>query len=266
MEEKRQITAVVASTLNGDLLPLQLIFTGQDKNRKQQKAVPKLDVKTQRYIDTECWQLTQTHNHWSTFDSMMDYLHGVVAPFVARAAAKLGVSEPHCVLLMDCWSVHKSADFLQWLGKAYPRFHPVFVPAGCTGKAQPADLMLQRPLKARVVEEYTMWMTREIGKQLKVGATPDKIKVNVGMVRLKPLLVEWMVSSWDKLRTRTALIKKGWEMAGLSAVFDARKQMEALRLIALNQLAEADGEEEEPEAVVAAADTDSDSEDEEKEA
>jgi hypothetical protein len=75
-----------------------------------------------------------------------------------------------------------------------------------------------------------------------------------------------MVSSGDKLRTRTALIKKGWEMAGLSAVFDARKQMEALRLIALNQLAEADGEEEEPEAVVAAADTDSDSEDEEKEA
>ena len=38
-EEKRQITAVVASTLGGDLLPLQLVFTGQDKNKAQQKAV-----------------------------------------------------------------------------------------------------------------------------------------------------------------------------------------------------------------------------------
>ena len=40
LEEKRQITAVVASTLGGDLLPLQLIFKGQDHNKKQQKSVP----------------------------------------------------------------------------------------------------------------------------------------------------------------------------------------------------------------------------------
>ena len=33
LEEKRQITAVVASTLNGELLPLQLIFQGQDTKR-----------------------------------------------------------------------------------------------------------------------------------------------------------------------------------------------------------------------------------------
>lgn len=32
LEEKRQITAVVAGALSGELLPLQLIFTGQDKN------------------------------------------------------------------------------------------------------------------------------------------------------------------------------------------------------------------------------------------
>ena len=34
-DEKRQITAVVASTLEGDMLPLQLIFTGQDKKQAE---------------------------------------------------------------------------------------------------------------------------------------------------------------------------------------------------------------------------------------
>ena len=227
--------------------------------------MPTLDAVSDRFVKKERWHLTQTRNHWSSFDSMMDYFHLIIAPFVRRRGQELGVKEPHCVLLIDCWSVHKSSDFLHWLSKAYTRFHRVFVPAGCTGKAQPADIILQRPLKARVVEEYTAWMTREIRSLLAAGAAPEEVRVNTGMVALKPLLVNWMVSSWQKLRMRTELIKKGWTKAGVGNVLDASQQLEALRLSFLNQPA-AEGEEAEPEVAVAADDTAPESEDEEKEA
>jgi hypothetical protein len=266
LEEKRQITAVVASTLSGELLPMQLIFKGQDRNKNQRKAVPKLDSETSRFVKKEGWRMAQTPNHWSNFDSMLDYIHEIIAPFFSRRGEELGVKEPHCVLLIDCWSVHKSADFLQWLGRAYPRFHPVFVPANCTSKGQPADIMLQRPLKAGVVEQYTAWMTKEICRLLEVGTAPEAIQVDTGMVTIKPLLVKWMVASWTKLRSRTELIKLGWEKAGLGAVLDAGKQVEAMRLSLLHQPAAAEGEEAEPEAVVAGDDTASEDEDEEKEA
>jgi hypothetical protein len=74
LEEKRQITAVVAGALSGELLPLQLIFAGQDRNAKQQKAVPTLDAVTHSAVQHEEWHLTQTHNHWSTLVSMQDYV------------------------------------------------------------------------------------------------------------------------------------------------------------------------------------------------
>jgi hypothetical protein len=74
LEEKRQITAVVAGALSGELLPLQLIFAGQDKNPKQQKAVPTLDAVTHSGVREEGWRLTQTRNHWSSLVSMQDYV------------------------------------------------------------------------------------------------------------------------------------------------------------------------------------------------
>jgi hypothetical protein len=243
-DDKRQITAVVASTLDGDLLPLQLIFKGQDRNKQQQKAVPALgEVDTKR---TRGWHLTQTNNHWSSLDSMKDYIRGIVRPWVEQKGKELGVVSPHCVLLLDCWSVHKSKEFITWMAKAYPRYHLVFVPAGCTGKAQPADVGLQRPFKCGIVNAFTSWMSNEIHLLVKGGAAPAEVKVDTGLVKLKPWLVRWTWQSWDKLRRNRDMIKQGWDRCGLSQVLDKAQQVEAMRFC-ISQPAEADvlGEEEE---------------------
>jgi hypothetical protein len=86
LEEKRQITAVVAGALSGELLPLQLIFAGQDRNPKQQKAVPTLDAVTHSAVQHEEWHLTQTHNHWSTLVSMQDYVRYTAHTRASRLA------------------------------------------------------------------------------------------------------------------------------------------------------------------------------------
>jgi hypothetical protein len=226
-EEKRQITAVVASTLAGDLLPLQLIFKGQDTNKKQQKAVPTLrDVDIKR---TRGWHLTQTANHWSSLDSMQDYIRYIIRPWVDAKGRELGIINPHCVLLLDCWSVHKSEEFRAWIARAYPFYHLVFVPAGCTGKAQPADVILQRPFKAGIVNEFTRWMTMEIHLMVKGGARASEVRVNTGMPTLKPTRVTWTWASWANLRQRKEMIVKGWEKCGLGNVLDAVRQVEAMR-------------------------------------
>lgn len=172
LEEKRQITTVVASALSGELLPLQLVFAGQDRNKKQQRSVPTLDPVTNARVLEEGWHLTQTHNHWSSLESMKDYVRSVIVPFVDKKRQQHSCPGSHVVLLFDCWSVHKSDPFMTWLTSSYPLFHPVFVPAGCTAKAQPADIILQRPLKSVLMNEYTTWMTPEMKGLLDAGATP----------------------------------------------------------------------------------------------
>jgi hypothetical protein len=112
-DEKRQITAVVTSTLDGDLLPLQLIFSGQDHNKKQQKSVPSLNEVTTRR--TRGWHLTQTENQWSSLESMKDLVRHIIRPWVDQKGRELNVHVPHCVLLLDCWSVHTGKEFREWM-------------------------------------------------------------------------------------------------------------------------------------------------------
>ncbi len=61
-DDKRQITGVVASTLQGEILPLQLIFTGkQDKKG----ALPSLKdlPELKRNLEQEGWKMEQIENH-----------------------------------------------------------------------------------------------------------------------------------------------------------------------------------------------------------
>jgi hypothetical protein len=98
---------------------------------------------------------------------------------------------------------------------------------------------------------------------LSAGAKPAEVKMDTGMGKLKPLLVEWIWSSWADLRERKELIKKGWERSGMKDVLEAARQVEALTYC-IGRDAEAVPAGEEP-AVPAPADMDTDDESEEEE-
>jgi hypothetical protein len=84
---------------------------------------------------------------------------------------------------------------------------------------------------------------------LDAGATPEQLRVDVGLKRMKPLLVKWMMTAWKLLRTRDAMIRKGWAKAGLGDVMNADVQKEAMKQALSRQLlsAHAEGQEDEPE-------------------
>lgn len=191
--------------------------------------MPALDDVTNGSVVSEGWHLTQTRNHWSSLESMQDYIRRVIVPWINKKRIEHNAPESHAVLLFDCWSVHKSAPFLEWLKSSYPEFHPLFVPAGCTSKAQPADLVLQRPMKHAFSNEYTMWMTNEMTSLLKAGAAPEQLRVDTGMKRMKPLVVKWMMTAWQQLRARSVMIKKGWTV--LAGVMDDQVQKTAMSLV-----------------------------------
>ena len=94
----------------------------------------------------------------------------------------------------------------------------------------------QRPLKAGIANAYSYWMACQIHLLIKNGAAPNELRVDTGMVALKPLLVDWVWESWRDLKDRTALIKKGWEKCGQGDVLVPSKQVEGLTFIADNML------------------------------
>jgi hypothetical protein len=228
-EDKRQITACIASSLDGNLLPLQLIFTGKTP-RSLPTATP-LSLSASVHI-------TNSENHWSSQATMQEYVQNVILPYAERMT-KLYNLDSNCkiLLVLDVWAVHKSVEFREFLHKFHPRVRLVFVPANCTSKLQVADVALQRPFKHGVKKRYEQWMAEEMFKQLK----EDKL-VGVHdlllMSTIKPRVLQWCVESWLDLKDRKQLILDGWEKCTLHFynVHEHDKQLEALREVHSNRL------------------------------
>lgn len=112
----------------------------------------------------------------------------------------LSVTEQAMVLLIDCWSVHKSQEFRTWLKEMYPLVKLSYVPAGCTGKAQPADVIQQKPLKAGIKHGFDLWTSRQVAKQIWDEVPPNEIKLDFRMGVLREAIVDWCDESFNELR------------------------------------------------------------------
>ena len=69
-DNKQQLTAVLASTLNGEFLPVQLICQG-----KTERCLPSFNFPSD-------WDIRYTANHWCNKSTMECYLEKVIFPYV----------------------------------------------------------------------------------------------------------------------------------------------------------------------------------------
>lgn len=222
LDDKRQITVVIASSLAGELLPLQLIFTG-----KTSAVLPPHTAETKRFG----FHLTQSENHWSNQKTMQDYVEEVIAPFRAAKIKEHRLQENAAVILwLDVWGVHISAEFRAFIAEKHSYIHLVYVPPSCTSKLQVADVALNYPFKHGVKRRYNMWAADLINEQIKAGEITG-LKAHMGLTLLKPKVLEWALESWKSLANEKLLILKGWNMCLVSHydVHDASCRAAAMR-------------------------------------
>ena len=87
-DHKRQITAVLAGTMNGDFLLPQLVYEG-----KTPCCIPQ--VKFPRN-----WDVTYTDNHWCNESTMKDYIHKIILPYVQKKREELTLSVDYPALVL----------------------------------------------------------------------------------------------------------------------------------------------------------------------
>ncbi len=82
-----------------------------------------------------------------------------------------------------------------------------YIPAGCTGVWQPADVGIQRPLKHAMRQCAHQHLIRETMDQLDSGTQASKIKFDtrIGVVRNRS--VEWVVKGYKAINN-VDLVKK----------------------------------------------------------
>lgn len=125
-DDKRAFTAVVGSSATGELLPLQVIFAG-----KTSAVLPASDEVAA--AKEAGWHITpsgKAQNHWSNLQTMKEYFKRILWAWLQKMIKGKGLDEKtqKVVVIMDCWSVHRSKEFLDWIKANFPNIIIIFVP------------------------------------------------------------------------------------------------------------------------------------------
>ncbi|TFY76706.1 hypothetical protein EWM64_g7306 [Hericium alpestre] len=107
-EEKRAWTAVVGVTAAGNVLPMQIVMKGGS-----QHSLPSSN--SLDYAESKELGLLfglNAKNYWSNIPLLEEYLKKIVTPHFSMQKQRLGYPEDQeCVVLLDCWLVHRSEEF-----------------------------------------------------------------------------------------------------------------------------------------------------------
>ena len=88
LDDKHEMTALLACTLSGSLLPPQLIYAGKT---------------TRCYPLVDCWDVWHSGSHWSTEETMIRYVEVVIALYVKSTFAAQSLCSGNFRCLIQLW-------------------------------------------------------------------------------------------------------------------------------------------------------------------
>ena len=87
----------------------------------------------------------------------------------------------------------------------------LFIPASCTSDLQPLDVGFNGPWKVMITKFAGKWLTENIQEQLRVDPDPTKITIGMKKSDLVEPFCGWIAAATTEIKTRTAMIRRGWE-------------------------------------------------------
>jgi hypothetical protein len=200
-DEKRGFTLVVGISMSGEALPFQVIYAGKSNRSLPSPKAPDYQMAT---------EVLKFHiesggsNHWSTLSTMKNYVHHTLAPYFEGHRQN---SNQICIWQIDCWSVHRSADFRHWMHDTYPWIRIHYVPANCTGLFQPCDVGIQRVLKLAIRRTALQDVINDTTEQLGRGVEPNMVVFEKRLPVVRDRSLRWLIHGYKAI-SHPELIKK----------------------------------------------------------
>ena len=120
-DDKRQIMAVFAGSMAEDFLPVQLIYQS-----KTLRCLPKINF-------PEGWHITYSASHWSTEQTMKDYIQKIIFPYIEGKRQDLKLADNHpALLLFDNFKAQCTQELLTMLDNNF--IYVILIPPNCTDR------------------------------------------------------------------------------------------------------------------------------------
>ena len=178
-EDKRSFTIMVGVSMSREVLPFQIMYAGMTAGSLPEVNDPKSAFKAAndeakrlrfRFESTKV-----PGNHWSNINTMKSYVRNVLSVYFNEKRTLLKRKNQVCLWTIDCWSVHRSQEFHDWMRDNYPWILIRYVPGGCTGLIQPCDVGIQRILKHAMKKTVLSHIVKETVAHLDNNEDPETI-------------------------------------------------------------------------------------------
>lgn len=139
---------------------------------------------------------------------MRSYVTNILVPYFQKHKTRLSLPQSQCCIwFIDIWSVHRSDEFCSWLWEAYNWIILNYIPNGCTGLFQPADVGIQRPLKHAIRWSTHYHAIQKTIHALRSGVQAGNIQLDKRIGVLCDRSIEWLVNGYQAIN-KTELVQK----------------------------------------------------------
>ena len=217
VDNKQQITAIFCGSLTGDFLPLQLIYKG-----KTAHCHPKFDFP----VD---WHITHSPKHWSTEETMVQYIEEIIIPYVDKMRELLKDTSKAALVIIDKFKGQITTSVNSLLEGN--NINVCLIPANTTDLLQPMDLAVNKPAKDFLKRKFEEWYSGEVTKQLNgvIDIQSTEIQpVDLSFGAMKLLTSKWLVEMAKYLLDNPQFVVNGFRRAGILAAVDCNDEEEDL--------------------------------------
>ena len=137
LKDKRQRTAVFCGSIQGDFLPVQLIY-----KRTTQRCPP-------HFKFPPGWHVTHSKNHWSTETTMLEYVDNIIVPYIS---ANRENDDQSALVIMDNFKGQVAPSIVSMLEEN--NIQVCLLPPNMTDRLQPLYISVNKPAKYFLQQKF----------------------------------------------------------------------------------------------------------------
>lgn len=214
VNDKRQITAVFCGSLTGDFLPIQLIYKGKTK-----RCHPKFKFPPD-------WHVTHSPKHWSTEETMVQYIEEIIVPYVEQQREMVG--DKPALAIMDNFKGQVTTKINNLLEAN--NIHVCLLPPNTTDVLQPMDISVNKPAKDYLKRKFEEWYSGEVTKQLTGATDLESVEfepVDFSLAAVREMTAKWLVGMAEYIADNPHIIVRGFLRSGIPAALDGSIESES---------------------------------------
>ncbi len=140
---------------------------------------------------------------------MVLYLDKVVFPYVKCKLDELGLTNLMPLFLSDAFKAHHTAKIREKFADQGILSHKI--PPGCTSKAQPLDVVVNRPFKQILRSLWCNYMTEKVHDLQDSGDPNGRIKTPTNEI-----MTQWVSTACAELGKNTDMLKMSFDVTGIT--------------------------------------------------